>query len=180
MIIITTFKMGIYPGSWMWMVSASVLWQIGCLLSFPHRSHLLSPTHHTVYYANNRGQFIKARALPWCDDQCGGQLSGLRPIEGLPVLGMRQVLHSRDCTISAQNCERFVLKIVHDLCSKLCTICAQLCCCCCVSFTLTLTHSVALSIWVTWSFNYVVLPLYILSQSFSPPNAVNHLLSLGS
>ena len=68
----------------------------------PHRSHLLSPTRHTLvgtlYYGNNQGQFIK-RELYHGATTSGGQLSGLRPIEGLPVEGMRQVPQHNFCSI---------------------------------------------------------------------------------
>ena len=86
---------------------------------------LIVVTLGTLYYGNKQAQFIKARALPWWTVEAGGQLSGVRPIEGLPAGGMRQVLHS-SCNISAQLCTITLLS-------------------CCVSFTLTHSFSRALN-----------------------------------
>ena len=122
---ITTFKLNILVDSCMWI--NGWLTRVCCdRLAAYYRFDttpvtLIVVTLGTLYYGNKQAQFIKARALPWWTVEAGGQLSGVRPIEGLPAGGMRQVLHS-SCNISAQLCTITLLS-------------------CCVSFTLTHSFS---------------------------------------
>ena len=126
---ITTFKLNILVDSCMWI--NGWLTRVCCdRLAAYYRFDttpvtLIVVTLGTLYYGNKQAQFIKARALPWWTVEAGGQLSGVRPIEGLPAGGMRQVLHS-SCNISAQLCTITLLS-------------------CCVSFTLTHSFSRALN-----------------------------------
>ena len=125
----TTFKLNILVDSCMWI--NGWLTRVCCdRLAAYYRFDttpvtLIVVTLGTLYYGNKQAQFIKARALPWWTVEAGGQLSGVRPIEGLPAGGMRQVLHS-SCNISAQLCTITLLS-------------------CCVSFTLTHSFSRALN-----------------------------------
>ena len=127
---ITTFKLNILVDSCMWI--NGWLTRVCCdRLAAYYRFDTTPVTLIVVtlgtlyYYGNKQAQFIKARALPWWTVEAGGQLSGVRPIEGLPAGGMRQVLHS-SCNISAQLCTITLLS-------------------CCVSFTLTHSFSRALN-----------------------------------
>ena len=87
-----------------------------------HTGHTYCPPHSLL--CQQPGAVYKSESSTVVWRPLGGQLSGLRPIEGLPVLGMRQVLHSRAstisaqlCTICAQNCARFVLNCAVDAAS---------------------------------------------------------------
>ena len=70
------------------MVSAHVLWQIGRLLSLRHH------TGHTYFPQQHCGDALlwQGRSVVYKSETSGGQLSGQRPIEGLPGAGMCEVL----------------------------------------------------------------------------------------
>ena len=128
MIITTNFNQGIEPGSCMWMVGGCVVtdWLL-IVASTPHRSHLLSPTRHTLvgtlYYGNNQGQFIKARALP----RCRAQWWTVKWAEA-----HWGITSARNAPSAPKPCRGTIS-------DQLCTI--LLLCCCCVSFTLTHSFS---------------------------------------
>ena len=110
----------------------------------------------TLYYGNKQGQFIKARAVAWCDQWWTVKWAeahwGITSARNVP---------------SAPQPSHNFCSIVHNLCSILCTICAQFYFSAAASHSHSLTHSVAPhSIWVTWSFN-VTFALNIPSQSFA-------------
>ena len=110
----------------------------------------------TLYYGNKQGQFIKARAVAWCDQWWTVKWAeahwGITSARNVP---------------SAPQPSHNFCSIVHNFCSIVCTICAQFYFSAAASHSHSLTHSVAPhSIWVTWSFN-VTFALNIPSQSFA-------------
>ena len=84
--IVKTFKISIQLDSCLWMVSAHVLWQIGRLLSLRHH------TGHTYFPHCADALLWQGRSVVYKSETSGGQLSGQRPIEGLPGAGMCEVL----------------------------------------------------------------------------------------